>query len=142
MTFVVDASLAIKWLVREEGSAEAWRFADYFAGDLRAPDLIHIEVLGALVRLANERRMMRPVALERITWWTTACDNGAIVTQPLTLSLAGEAAALAIDLGHPIKDCLYLALADRLGCPLVTCDVKFHERVADPARVRLLADLA
>ena len=36
-----------------------------------------------------------------------------------------KAANLAIDIGHPLKDCIYLALAMELGCPLVTCDTKF-----------------
>ena len=51
------------------------------------------------------------------------------------------AADLAMRLGHPLKDCIYLVLADRLGCTVVTADARFRDRVADPARVELLADL-
>jgi predicted nucleic acid-binding protein len=29
---------------------------------------------------------------------------------------------LALSIGHPLKDCLYLALAIELGCELATCD--------------------
>ena len=35
------------------------------------------------------------------------------------------AAHLAIDLGHPLKDCIYLALAMELGRPLITSDAMF-----------------
>ena len=35
------------------------------------------------------------------------------------------ALGLAMELSHPLQDCLYLALAERLGAPLVTADKKF-----------------
>ena len=37
---------------------------------------------------------------------------------------------LAIEIGHPAYDCIYLALARRLGAPLVTADMRFVNRVA------------
>lgn len=138
---VVDASLATKWLITEMDSAEAWRFADYFGHDLHAPDLLHVEVMGVLVRLVNQRQVPRDDAIDRLDWWATAWNEGALQAHRVTQALAREAAALALDLGHPIKDCVYLALADQLGCPLATADVKFRGRVADPARVRLLTEL-
>lgn len=58
-----------------------------------------------------------------------------------TPGLVERAGWLAINLGHPIQDCVYLALAHQLDCPLATADVKFHDRVGDPARVKLLAEL-
>ncbi|MBY0393863.1 MAG: type II toxin-antitoxin system VapC family toxin, partial [Novosphingobium sp.] len=35
------------------------------------------------------------------------------------------ASRLALDLGHPLKDCIYLALAMKMGCELLTCDLRF-----------------
>jgi predicted nucleic acid-binding protein len=52
-----------------------------------------------------------------------------------------RAARLAVTLGHPIRDCIHLALADQLGCALTTCDVGFRDRVGDPECVRVLAEL-
>jgi predicted nucleic acid-binding protein len=50
-----------------------------------------------------------------------------------------QAAALALDLGHPLKDCVYLAMAMELGCDLVTCDARFAEKACEAwAGVRLL----
>ena len=63
----------------------------------------------------------------------------AVALTPVTPELTRAAAVLAMDLGHPIKDCVYLALADHVGVPLITSDVKFFERVSDSARVRLLS---
>ena len=44
--------------------------------------------------------------------------------------MAGDAVRLAIELDHPAYDCMYLALAHRLGARLVTADVHFARLVA------------
>ncbi|UKJ74068.1 type II toxin-antitoxin system VapC family toxin [Azospirillum brasilense] len=36
-----------------------------------------------------------------------------------------DAQVLALEFGHPVYDCLYLALARRLGIPVVTADRRF-----------------
>jgi predicted nucleic acid-binding protein len=70
-------------------------------------------------------------------------------TFPVTLSaglnLVAPALKLALKIGHPIYDCIYLALAEELDVPLVTADQRFlkalqpHPPLA--ARVMHLADL-
>lgn len=141
MTFVVDASLAFKLLIVEADSADAWRFVEYFGEDLHAPDLLHVELVGVLVRLANQREIARELALERMDWWTDTWISGGVRSHRVDASLVNQAGRMAVEFGHPIKDCIYLALADRLGCQFVTADAKFRDRVADPARVKLLAEL-
>ena len=37
---------------------------------------------------------------------------------------------LALHLAHPLADCLYLALAERLGVALITADRAFARRAA------------
>ena len=44
--------------------------------------------------------------------------------------IAGDAVRLAIELDHPAYDCMYLALAHRLGARLVTADAHFARLVA------------
>jgi predicted nucleic acid-binding protein len=44
-----------------------------------------------------------------------------------------------MELSHPLQDCLYLALAERLGAPLVTADKKFVAKArASHTLVRVL----
>ena len=45
---IVDASVAVKWLVEENGTAAAGALLASHAGDLRAPDMLMIEVAGAI----------------------------------------------------------------------------------------------
>ncbi len=42
-----------------------------------------------------------------------------------------EAMRLALQLSHPVYDCLYLALAKRLGTYVVSADTRFGRAVAD-----------
>ena len=46
-------------------------------------------------------------------------------------------------LGHPVRDCVYLALAMEFGGELATCDAKFSAKAQTIyPKVKLLADLA
>lgn len=56
--------------------------------------------------------------------------RGAPITVPVsTSSLIVAAGRLAIDLDHPVYDCIYLALALQEGYPVVTADRRFHDAV-------------
>ena len=45
-------------------------------------------------------------------------------------ALAAPALELARELGHPVYDCVYLALARRRNAPLITLDRKLTARLA------------
>ena len=45
------------------------------------------------------------------------------------VGLAARAFAIAKALRHPVYDCLYVALAERLGAHMVTADAKLIERL-------------
>ena len=53
-----------------------------------------------------------------------------IATSPTSPDLLVRAANLALELGHPLKDCVYLALAMDLDCKLITCDAKFASKAS------------
>ena len=127
MPLVVDASVAVKWLVKEDGSdrAEALK-----AEDLHAPSLIRIEVANVLRTLATSGRLEDAEALPALD---LLLDAPVRLYEPTDALMRG-ALAFALRLEHPIYDCLYLALAVELGTRLVTADRRFHratERLAD-----------
>lgn len=122
--YVVDASVAVKWLVREPLSHEA---SLLLTGEvsLMAPDLLYAEAANALWAM-RQRKEMTDAEFEE----SVETLRGAPVLVPSTLLQRTPAAArLAADLGHPIHDCFYLALAIQEKAPLVTADVRFSDRV-------------
>jgi predicted nucleic acid-binding protein len=122
---VVDASLAAKWVVAEPQSAAADRVLDRCGGQLTAPDLIGVEVGGAVVRRANTGELGREDALAALQRWIRLLDGGRPVLQPVSSGRLLAAGELAARLRHPLKDCVYLALALELGATLATCDERF-----------------
>ena len=125
MRLVVDASVAVKWLLREEEDSEIadlLRTGDY---ELHAPALLRFEVSNALWRRTRRNGIGRDRA-ERLA--------AEIARMPIAwnedATLAEDAFPLALSLGHPIYDCVYLALARRLGARLATADVRFARAAA------------
>jgi len=138
---VVDASVAVKWFIEEPDSAAADALLLRFGRAIHAPDLLLIETAGAIVRRHNERSQTHPEMIESASVWRFMWQN--FVQAHRT---GGDeviaATGIAADLGHPLKDCLYLALAIRLGCDLATSDVRFRDRAGSRyPQVRLLAEL-
>ncbi len=136
---VVDASVAVKWYVLEQSTAKALDLLKKYQGHIEVPDIFIIEVTGALVRRANIDKSLRSECEVSINRFTMLFDNKLIISQRATDSLLTKASKFALDLGHPLKDCVYLALAMELDCELVTCDVKFAEKArSTAAKVRVL----
>jgi predicted nucleic acid-binding protein len=124
----VDASLAVKWFLNEPLSAAAGEILALHAGDIIVPDIMLVEVSGALVRNANVVKTNRAnvtIALNRLE---TLFADGDIAARRTSTVEMRQCADLAIKLGHPLKDCIYLALAMELDCELVTCDARFAEK--------------
>lgn len=135
MSIVVDASVALKWVVQEANTEAALALPrDH---NLVAPSLWLIETANALRRKVSKGEI---TAAEATMAWSQ------LSRAPVEVSDAPDdmAAALdlAISLGHPIYDCLYLALAIRRDTHMVTADHRFHAicgRRPDIAdRIRLL----
>lgn len=118
---VVDASIAVQWIAREPGSESA---ATLLLGQqpLLAPDIMPVEVANALWKKVRRRDLPEAdlaAALTRLL----ASD---LVLSP-TLSLLLRAARLAVETGHPIYDCVYLALAEQQGASLATADIRLSQ---------------
>ena len=116
--FVVDASVAMKWIVAEDGSDKA----DLLQGsDIVAPALLRIEAGNVLRTLAAKGELSLDRAIDLFLFLQTA---------PVTIIDADEllerrALELALALQHPIYDCVYLALAERMDRTLITADRRF-----------------
>jgi len=122
--YVVDASVAVKWLVAEPFSGESAALLDSGA-TLLAPDLLFAEAASALAAKHRHGEMNRDDLAEAVDLLRVAP-----VATPLSMrQLAASAARLAVDLGHPVYDCFYLALAFQEDYPLVTADTRFYEKV-------------
>lgn len=135
---VVDASVAVKWILPEFGSPRAEVIME--ADDLlAAPDILRIEVAGAVVRRVRTVGMPPDEARALVVSWTRALDRNVVALVP-SVPLLDDASQLAIEMRHALQDCLYLALARRNDALLVTADRQFAERsAAHHDRIELLA---
>lgn len=138
---VVDASLAAKWFLAEVDSDEAQRFFQSRRAALHGPDVLMVEVARALVTASNTRRMTSAEARSAIEVWLELLEDAVVTLHRVEPRHLRRATRLALDLGHPLPDCLYLALAIELDCEFVTCDAKFRDKaVSLHPRVRLLSE--
>ena len=134
---VVDASVAVKWLVPEDGQAAARELLS--TGDpLLAPALIRVEVAAAIAGKVRFEEIDLQDGEGALRVWLQFLLAGQVTLVPDEADLAG-AWQLATELKHPLQDCLYLALALRLRTPLITADKKFAEQARPVySEVRLL----
>ena len=139
MRFVVDASVAVKLLVDEPDSDAARELAAN-GQELHAPRLMVSEVANALWRKARLGQIER-------------ADAGAALVllsdMPMRWNddetVSADAVRLALALDHPVYDCMYLALAHRIGATVVTADRRFVTAAAPTQHgeaVLTLADYA
>lgn len=128
---VIDASLAVKWYLLEAQTYEALALLAEREGDIAVPDVFLAEVTGALVRCANvdkTKRLDSEAAIARFMALFEAGSLTSIRSGPETIA---SAARIALDLGHPIKDCIYLTLAMERECALVTADARFADKARE-----------
>jgi predicted nucleic acid-binding protein len=134
--FVVDAGVAIKWYVPEPYDAEAKRFLDP-AFSLHVPDLFYPEfgnvvwkkacLLKAPEITVDEGRDILDLLL------------GVSLTVHPMAALLRSAYEIAVTPARPtVYDCCYLALANALGCRLVTADQAFYNAIQGSTHSRWL----
>lgn len=116
---VVDASVALKWVIEEEGTAAALKLLDEDV--LHAPDFLLLEVANVLWSKSRRAVLSRQEADEAYH---------AIAAVPMALTPLAElvvpARALAFALDLTTYDAIYAALAQELACALATADEKLE----------------
>ena len=133
---VVDASVAVKWVIEEPDSALAAQLLGS-AEPMVAPELLRTEGAGAVTRAFRSGRLTREAAEASLELWLDAFRS--VVELVPNEHHLRRAAELSCDLRHPLADCLYLALAERLGATLLTADTTFARRAsASFPQIRLL----
>ena len=125
MKFTVDASIVVKWYMAERHSEDAWLVLAHRI-ERYAPDFLLVEFANAVWKKARQGEVADPRPyLGEIPELREAID-----LRPGT-GLVERAARLAVDMDHPVYDCLYLACAEATGSTLITADRKFADRVAE-----------
>ena len=136
MRLVVDASVSVKLLV-DEPDSDAARELVASGQELHAPRLMASEVANALWRKARLDEIGR-------------ADAGAAIAllrdMPLHWNddeaVTPDAVRLALALDRPVYDCVYLALAHRIGATVVTADRRFVTAVAPTEHGETVVTLA
>lgn len=138
---VVDASVAVKWLIEEVHSEEALALGDAWAEagvTLAAPHLMPFEVTNALHRrvVSEELSTQRAAELVEFLLDMRIELRGSRGLHVRALELASEFGQRAAYDSH------YLALAEELDCGLWTADARYYRAAASSVdRVRLLGSV-
>ncbi len=117
---VLDASIAVRWLVPEPGNEAA---AELFRNPIAwlAPRLLATEVAAALRRNVVAGNLRAEFAMEALDVLSQMTRDG-LLTFADDENLVSSALSLALTMNHKLPDCLYLALAERQGAALATAD--------------------
>ena len=122
---VIDASVAIKWVIEEEGTKEALALR---GRALAAPDLLIAECANILWRKTRRNELSESEALFAAGLLARA-DIELVAMRPYL-----EAATrIAIALDHAAYDCIYIALAEAEGVRFVTADTSLVRKVGSQA---------
>ena len=137
--FVLDASVAAKWVLPRKGETLVDEAFDLLAAHSRAevefvaPDLFWAELGNILWKACWQGRWSEKSAVEALD----ATQTQKITTVP-TRDVVEDALKIAIASGRTIYDCLYVAVAVRSKAQLVTADERLANALAARFPIRWL----
>lgn len=123
---VVDASVAVKWLLPEPGEGEA---QELLRSEKRliAPAHVRIEVAGAVLRQFREGKLPEQKARTACGLWDHFIQDGTLHLLSID-ELFDIALGIAFEARHALADCLYLAAGKKLNVGVITADRTLYER--------------
>jgi len=124
---MVDANLAIKWIVSETGSDKAKTMRREWIQNgvlLLAPDLILLEIANALWKKVERGMIKRDapvfsVPIEKLVPLDLVSSRG----------LVPPAQKISLDFHLSVYDAIYVAAAIKYQCPLFTADQKLMDKI-------------
>ena len=122
MSFVLDSSVALSWLMPDEANERTDALADALEqANAHVPAIWHLELGNALL-MAQRRKRISDSEFRRCV--------AALSALPIEVDSAAELAgvlSIARRLGLTSYDAAYLELAQRRGLPLATLDDKLRQ---------------
>ena len=120
MNYVLDSSVAFKWVLTEPLYDKARKLRTDFSQGIHrllAPDAFPIEVAHALTKAERQGRIS--TAHGGVLWADVMSTSPQLFP---SFPLIPRAYQIASRMRIGVYDCLYVALAEREGCELLTAD--------------------
>jgi predicted nucleic acid-binding protein len=133
-TFVIDASIALKWVIEEEGTPEALALRQ--RAKLMAPELLVAESANVLWKKVRRDELLKEEAL-----LAARLLQAAEIELLPARNLLETSLRMSIEIDHPAYDCMYLALAVENKCNFVTADERFLQKLRQ-GRERTVRNIA
>lgn len=131
---VVDASIAIKWFIPEEGSEEALRILnDHIFGreEIFVPDLLFYEVVNAL-------RYKQGLAIDGVGQFIDTLSRLELKRISTDENYLKDIFHTAREFDISAYDAAYVTLAKIFNCTLATADVKLSNKISDKIKIQIL----
>lgn len=129
--YVVDASVAAKWFVSEEGTDRAHRLL-LGQNEFIAPPIFPAELASVVTKKVRLAEIEAALAREALR----------LAIQRVAVVQADELVILAMDRAMKqqvsVYDALYVELALREDCQLITADNRFHRALDSESRRQVL----
>lgn len=122
---VVDASIIVKWFIKEQNSDLALKIRDRFVDgqlELLAPDLLHYEILNAL-------KYSKLFSQDNLASAAASLENYGITQFPLIGDYAQEVVKLAEEYNLSIYDAAYIGLTNILDVCAYSADKKLVDKI-------------
>jgi predicted nucleic acid-binding protein len=131
---IVDTSIAVQWFVAEPDAPAAELLLP--REDLVAPDILLLETANVLRKKLRDGDIMQEQAIGSFAFLRASFRQLVPFGE-----LLERAFSMAVEVGHPVYDCVFLACAESTNGVLVTRDAKFVDRASGkyPGVLRLFS---